>query len=173
MKKLLILLLVLTLGLALVACGTDTPCTEHVDADQNGKCDSCGATVEPESGDQGGAPAGTIELVKGGSATFTIVSTEDTSVELGRTLSNFIKNLNECIEDGNVKAVFEHIPASGAEIIIGNIMLLVSGLGFTNALRDLFTGESFSGILRLLEAVLCAVAIAAGYFFVAFLGGVL
>ena len=61
----------------------------------------------------------------------------------------------------------------GDEIIIGNIMLLVSGLGFTNALRDLFTGESFSGILRLLEAVLCAVAIAAGYFFVAFLGGVL
>ena len=47
------------------------------------------------------------------------------------------------------------------EIIIGNIMLLISGLGFTNALRDLFTGESFSGILRLLEAVLCAVAIAA------------
>ena len=52
-------------------------------------------------------------------------------------------------------------------------MLLVSGLGFTNALCDLFTGESFSGILRLLEAVLCAVAIAAGYFFVSFLGGAL
>ncbi len=60
----------------------------------------------------------------------------------------------------------------GDEIIIGNIMLLVSGLGFTNALRDLFTGDSISGILRLLEALLGAVAIAAGYFLVAFLGGV-
>ena len=49
-------------------------------------------------------------------------------------------------------------------IIIGNIMLIISGLGFTNALRDLFTGDSIAGILRLLEAVLSAVAIAAGYF---------
>lgn len=57
------------------------------------------------------------------------------------------------------------------EIIIGSIMLLVSGLGFTNALRDLFTGDSISGILRLLEALLGAVAIAAGYFLVSFIGG--
>ena len=124
MKKLLILFLVLTLGLALVACGGDPACTDHVDADANGKCDSCGATVEPEGGDEGNGgtqTTGVIELVKNGAATFKIVSTEDTSVELGRTLTNFIKNLNDCIEEGNVEAVFEHIPASGAEIIIGNI----------------------------------------------------
>ena len=49
------------------------------------------------------------------------------------------------------------------EIIIGNIMLLIPGLGFTNALRDLFVGDSIAGILRSLEAVLSAVGIAAGY----------
>ena len=57
------------------------------------------------------------------------------------------------------------------EIIIGNIMLLVPGLGFTGALRDLFMGDSIAGSLRLLEAVLSAVAIAAGYFLFAFLVG--
>lgn len=57
------------------------------------------------------------------------------------------------------------------EIIIGNIMLIISGLGFTNALRDLFTGDSIAGILRLLEATLSAVAIAAGYFAFIFLTG--
>ena len=57
------------------------------------------------------------------------------------------------------------------EMIIGNIMLLVPGLGFTNALRDLFMGDSIAGSLRLLEAVLSAVAIAAGYFLFAFLAG--
>lgn len=57
------------------------------------------------------------------------------------------------------------------EIIIGNIMLLIQGVGFTNALRDLFTGDSVTGILRLLEAVLSAAAIAAGYFLVVFLTG--
>ena len=57
------------------------------------------------------------------------------------------------------------------EIIIGNIMLLVSGIGFTTALRDLFVGDSVTGILRLLEAVLIAAALAAGYLLVVFLTG--
>ncbi len=59
-------------------------------------------------------------------------------------------------------------------IIIGNIMLLIPGIGFTNALRDLFTGDSIAGILRMLEAALSAAAIAAGYFVLVFLmGGVI
>ncbi len=57
------------------------------------------------------------------------------------------------------------------EVIIGNIMLLIPGLGFTNALRDLFTGDRIAGILRCLEAVLSAIAIAAGYFLFVFLTG--
>lgn len=69
-------------------------------------------------------------------------------------------------------ALFLHMIPKVDEVIIGNIMLLIQGLGFTNALRDLFTGDSVSGILRCLEAVLSAVAIAAGYFlFVLVIGG--
>ncbi len=120
MKKIIILLLVLTLGFALVACGGDTTCTEHVDADANGKCDNCDAAVEPDDNGNGNA-TGSIELVKNGSATFTIVSNEDTSIDIGRPFSNFIKTLNDCIEDANVTSVFEHIPSKGIEIIIGNV----------------------------------------------------
>ena len=47
------IMLVMTLGLSLVACGGETPCTEHVDADANGKCDTCDAIVEPQGGDEG------------------------------------------------------------------------------------------------------------------------
>jgi len=57
-------------------------------------------------------------------------------------------------------------------VIIGNIMTLIPGIGFTNALRDLFTGDSIAGLLRAIEAVLSGLAIAAGYFLVAVLGGV-
>ena len=57
------------------------------------------------------------------------------------------------------------------KVIIGNIMSLIPGIGLTNALRDLFTGDSIAGLLRSIEAVLTAVAIAAGYFLVAVLGG--
>ena len=53
--------------------------------------------------------------------------------------------------------------SSVGEIIIGILMTLVPGCGFTNALRDLFTGDSISGSLRLIEAVLVAFAIAGGY----------
>ena len=59
------------------------------------------------------------------------------------------------------------------EIIIGNIMTLIPGIGLTNALRDLFTGDSIAGLLRTIEAVLTALAIAAGYFvLVITMGGV-
>jgi len=48
-------------------------------------------------------------------------------------------------------------------IIIGNIMALIPGIGLTNALRDLFTGDSISGTLRFIEAALLALSIAGGY----------
>ena len=59
-------------------------------------------------------------------------------------------------------------------IIIGNVMSLIPGIGLTNALRDLFTGDVLTGILRSIEAALLGLVIAAGYFIAAFLiGGVI
>lgn len=57
------------------------------------------------------------------------------------------------------------------KVIIGNIMTLIPGIGLTNALRDLFTGDSIAGVLRSIEALLTALAIAAGYFAVALIRG--
>lgn len=54
--------------------------------------------------------------------------------------------------------------ASVDKVIIGNIMTLIPGIGLTTALRDLFTGDSIAGLLRSIEAVLIALAIAGGYF---------
>ena len=55
MKKLVSILLVLILavcfGLAMTSCGgEDGPCTEHVDADDNGLCDKCGSSMITPSG---------------------------------------------------------------------------------------------------------------------------
>ena len=57
------------------------------------------------------------------------------------------------------------------KVMIGAIMVLIPGVGLTNALRDLFVGDSVSGLLRLIEAVLATLAIAAGYFLFVFLYG--
>ena len=56
-------------------------------------------------------------------------------------------------------------------IFIANIMTLIPGIGLTNALRDLFVGDSISGVLRLIEAAMLAVAIASGYMAASFIFG--
>lgn len=48
-------------------------------------------------------------------------------------------------------------------IIIGNIMLLIPGLAFTIALRDIINGDTLSGLLGLCEAILRALAVAMGF----------
>lgn len=65
---------------------------------------------------------------------------------------------------------FSIIPAVD-KVIIGNIMTLIPGIGITTALKDLLVGDSIAGLLRTIEACITALAIAAGYFAVAFLTG--
>ena len=52
--------------------------------------------------------------------------------------------------------------AAGSLVLIGVIMLLVPGIPFTNAIRDILLGDIISGSLRLVEAVLLAAMLALG-----------
>lgn len=47
--------------------------------------------------------------------------------------------------------------------VVGNIMLLIPGLAFTTSLRDMIRGDTISGLLGLSEAVVKALAVAAGF----------
>lgn len=49
------------------------------------------------------------------------------------------------------------------KVIIGNIMLLIPGLATVNALKDLISGEMITGLLRLSDALIQAIAIAIGF----------
>ena len=48
-------------------------------------------------------------------------------------------------------------------ILIGCIMLTIPGLAITNAVRDLLSGDTFSGLSRLCESLLQAAGIACGF----------
>ncbi len=48
------------------------------------------------------------------------------------------------------------------KVIIGNIMLLIPGLAMINGMKDLIQGEMLTGLLRLTNALVQAVAIAIG-----------
>ena len=48
-------------------------------------------------------------------------------------------------------------------ISIGNIMLLIPGIALTNSLRDMFSGNTISGLMRFIESILLALTIAFGF----------
>lgn len=48
-------------------------------------------------------------------------------------------------------------------VSMGNIMLLIPGIAFTAALRDIINGDTLAGIMGLCEAVLRAMAVAIGF----------
>ncbi len=59
-------------------------------------------------------------------------------------------------------------------IMIGIIMLLIPGLVMTNALRDMIIGDTISGLLRLVQSLIIAAALAIGFGLAIYmLGGVL
>ena len=56
-----------------------------------------------------------------------------------------------------------NFPVHPAMINIGNIMLLIPGIGLTSAIRDVFSGDTMSGLLRSSEAIVLSIAIAWGF----------
>lgn len=55
------------------------------------------------------------------------------------------------------------IASSADYVIIGSIMLLVPGVAFGTAMRDLLYGDLLAGTLKILQAILLALMIAFGY----------
>ena len=56
------------------------------------------------------------------------------------------------------------ISGSHASLIsIGNVMVFIPGVKFTNSIRDLLTGETITGLVCLAESLLLAVVVATGF----------
>ena len=70
-----------------------------------------------------------------------------------------------CFSGGVMVIVFAKIGLgiNSDKVIIGNLMNVVPGVSFTNSLRDLLGGDLMTGVFRLAEVLIDAVAIASGY----------
>ncbi len=124
MKRIFILLLALILLLSLAACGADATCTSHVDADNNGKCDNCDATVEPSGDDNGGGETVTgddLALVTGSKTQFAIVCANSLSDKATGYVIDFMNTLNRYyLDDSNLKQNYDAPGFDDAiEIIFG------------------------------------------------------
>jgi uncharacterized membrane protein YjjP (DUF1212 family) len=62
---------------------------------------------------------------------------------------------------------------NSSAIMIGTIMLLIPGVALTNSVRDMLGGDVIAGLLRLVESVLLAAAIAAGFAMAILISGML
>ena len=100
----------------------------------------------------------------------------------------FIDSYTSPRMNGMVKILFSSFVAAGiatlsvhlgigqneTAITIGAIMLLVPGLAFSTAMRDLLSGDLLAGSLKMIQACLCALMIAFGYMAaVSLIGGIL
>jgi uncharacterized membrane protein YjjP (DUF1212 family) len=57
-------------------------------------------------------------------------------------------------------------------VMIGDIMLLIPGVALTNATRDMISGDTISGVMRAIESLLWATAIALGFMLALWITGV-
>ena len=137
-KRLLVVLLALALtlsvGLALTACGGGDKTCEHVDANTDGKCDSCsepfGTCAHEDAGDDGtcdkcGATIGTengssITLVSGGAPTFQVVVGTNAR-KANNIINQFIEQVGEYV-NGDISRVYDlKTNEQEIEIIIGSV----------------------------------------------------
>ena len=55
------------------------------------------------------------------------------------------------------------IGCSVAKISIGNIMIFIPGLLFTNSIQEIFSDNMMTGLVRMVEAAVVSIVIASGF----------
>ena len=85
---------------------------------------------------------------------------------LGRLRVNSLLSTLMCSLAGGFAAwlvTWAALADSVSSISIGNIMLLIPGIALTNSIRDMFSGDTISGLLRFTEALILSIFIAWGF----------
>lgn len=83
---------------------------------------------------------------------------------------NFAASLLSGLVIGLAAKLFPFLNAD--KIMIGDIMLLVPGIAITNAVRDMLLGDTVSGVMKLMQCLIWAGALACGFMLaISLLGG--
>ena len=80
-------------------------------------------------------------------------------------VNRLIREVVVCFSGGVMAILFAKLGhgINSDKVIIGSLMNVVPGVSFTNSLRDLLGGDLMTGVFRLAEVLIDAVAIASGY----------
>ena len=112
------LVMLFTCAAPLTSCGGNGECTEHVDADSNGKCDNCDTTMPSGGGEGGGQQGGkktyTVNLKTGAGKALSGVSV----FIVDTTNPDFLKHAKT---DNSGKATFELEQSNNYAIELDNV----------------------------------------------------
>ncbi len=80
-------------------------------------------------------------------------------------LNNFLMLFVSSLVGGFLASAFVAmgLAHSVSMVSIGDVMILIPGIILTNSMRDMFGGDTITGVVRFLEAILTAVTIAFGF----------
>ena len=81
--------------------------------------------------------------------------------ELNQVAANLLISLTAGLLVGGLTVLFPVLHMD--MILIGDIMLLIPGLAMTNAIRNMLIGDTVSGVVRLAESLIWAIALAGGF----------
>ena len=117
LKKILFLLIVLTLTFCMFSCDSgdgNDPCTSHVDENKDGKCDKCGEKTEAEK------PTATeLKLIENGEAKFQIIYAAAPSKVINAITG--VRNSLAALDIDVTVAAEKADNAKDCEVLIGNI----------------------------------------------------
>lgn len=85
---------------------------------------------------------------------------------IGKLKVNSLLSTLICSVAGGISAYWAvalNLADNAGFISIGNIMLLIPGIALTNSIRDMFSGDTISGLLRFTEALILSIFIAWGF----------
>ncbi|MBQ7733628.1 MAG: threonine/serine exporter family protein [Synergistaceae bacterium] len=90
----------------------------------------------------------------------TVLQNKLGSTQVNTSASNLLVSLitGLCVGFLGKSFAFLHVD----KILIGDIMLLVPGLAMTNSVRNILVGNTISGVIRLIESFIWALALAGG-----------
>lgn len=71
-------------------------------------------------------------------------------------ISSFIVGIGIC-------TISKLLELNADKIMIGDIMLMIPGIAFTNSIRNLLMGDTITGVMRMVETILWAASLALGF----------
>ena len=120
LKKVLLLLIALSLTVCMFACKAKDECKNHKDTNGDGLCEECGEKVSNKKDDEEEETQSPLTLIEDGEAKFQFVYPDDISVDMRSNIGDIISSLKKLGVNVTMVAESEN-KEQDCEVLVGNV----------------------------------------------------